>query len=478
MAVPEDAAFMLCAPPQMKHARTRAFKLALVALTAVWASKCTEKKRYQQAEHTTRSQYISGEYSSAHGALLCTNASRISQNVHPDRIATLSAILDKAADALVCYTSAVTVPAFCREVSRQGLQQVLRHEQLELQRAFEAIQPAVVRVYAMTSPEVDTPGSGRGDATQENQGADECEHFHFLGSGFFFDDHGYIVTAAHVLLRPKNAESDESACIGNGMEHHRMFGVDSVPFSLAVKDSEGMMYEACLCGVDAATDVAVLHLPGSKPKKIFSLQGKFKESRPVMGEAVVTYAALEHAEEPIGVAGRMLQPRQTFDPVGDTGGLSFLQLQLLTLPGMSGAPVCNMEGFVVGMLVKKFDLCGVAVPASIVLRVAEVLRDSGKFVPSSIGLLVEGEGLRLESKSGQIPTRPWPRVCGILPGGAAAKAGILEGDRIISVKGETTDSVGRVSTFLSFCRHFGWMALASGTTPQKAGLQEEGCMFW
>ncbi|XP_026190870.1 uncharacterized protein LOC34620858 [Cyclospora cayetanensis] len=384
MAVPEDAAFMLCAPPQMKHARTRAFKLALVALTAVWASKCTEKKRYQQAEHTTRSQYISGEYSSAHGALLCTNASRISQNVHPDRIATLSAILDKAADALVCYTSAVTVPAFCREVSRQGLQQVLRHEQLELQRAFEAIQPAVVRVYAMTSPEVDTPGSGRGDATQENQGADECEHFHFLGSGFFFDDHdllvllvmgafvGYIVTAAHVLL----------------------------------------------------------------------------ESRPVMGEAVVTYAALEHAEEPIGVAGRMLQPRQTFDPVGDTGGLSFLQLQLLTLPGMSGAPVCNMEGFVVGMLVKKFDLCGVAVPASIVLRVAEVLRDSGKFVPSSIGLLVEGEGLRLESKSGQIPTRPWPRVCGILPGGAAAKAGILEGDRIISVKGETTDSVGRLREIL------------------------------
>lgn len=85
----------------------------------------------------------------------------------------------------------------------------------------------------------------------------------------------------------------------------------------------------------------------------------------------------------------MLQPRQTFKSLDSSGCLGFLQLQLLTLPGkprreakhsgvrryitsvstyclcvfyllagMSGAPVCNMSGHVVGMLVKKFDMCG------------------------------------------------------------------------------------------------------------------------
>ncbi|KAL8450955.1 hypothetical protein Emed_002254 [Eimeria media] len=304
-------------------------------------------------------------------------------------------------------------PAACQQQQQSPLfKQQLEQQQLALTRAFENIRPAVVQVYAVLPR--------HRNQTDAKSAPQNLRDFRFLGSGFFFDDRGFIVTAAHVLLRPSDVRSEGEASL---------CGVD-----------EGQKESATAC---LSTDIAVLRLEGASPArgKISSLQGKFNRSIPEIGEPVVIYAAAQHAEEPIGAVGRVLQPRQTFKNISESNCGRFLHLQLLTLPGMSGAPVCDLDGFVVGMLVKKFDVCGLALSAPLVLRVAEALRDAGTFSPPSIGLLVEDVAPDFAFEGDERLSSGGVRVCSVTPGSAAAKAGLREGDKILVARGEATKSV-------------------------------------
>ncbi|CDJ41581.1 Probable serine protease, related [Eimeria tenella] len=335
------------------------------------------------------------------------------------------------------------VAAHCKGIRGQCVEQEEQrpHETLAPEQAFEMMKPGVVRVYAIL-PELASACQQEGCMASPGRNPHVVERFHFLGSGFFFDDRGHVVTAAHVVLRL--GDSKEESALNSTADFKQDQGLqgDFVPYRLAIKDSVGRIHPANLCGLDTVTDVAVLRVEGiTNDNSPQTFCKKFDGARPLMGEIVATYAATEHAEESIGVAGRVLQPRQTFKSLDSSGCLGFLQLQLLTLPGMSGAPVCNMSGHVVGMLVKKFDMCGLALPSAVVRRVAEALRDTGKFTSPSIGLLVKEEVPCVASSHQKLPRRPTLTVCGVTPGEAADVAGIQEGDRIISVQGERMDSV-------------------------------------
>ncbi|CDJ50080.1 Serine protease Do, related [Eimeria brunetti] len=360
----------------------------------------------------------------------------------------------------------VGAPALCKELPKQQQQHDEREQHrltqpLKLQQIFEMMKPLVVRVYAVLRTQTYS-GRRAVDQTEVNDDKHVHEQLNFLGSGFFFDDQdlswveytgllcavadisaGHIVTAAHVVLRPSKMGMDAVICPKTHEPRGRLEG-NFEPFSFAVKDSSGLMHVVHLCGVDETTDVAVLRMDDSFQRRgLPHAHGKFAVACPAMGEIIATYAATEHANEPVGVTGQVVQPRQTFKAVDDSGSMSLLQMQLLTLPGMSGAPVFNMEGSIVGMLVKKFDMCGLALPSTVLLRVAQSLRDSGKFTVPSIGLLLAEETPRLAATHPSLPTRSVLRVCGVVPGSAADEAGVREGDRIIEVKGEVMDSIGR-----------------------------------
>ncbi|CDI75727.1 hypothetical protein, conserved [Eimeria praecox] len=321
-------------------------------------------------------------------------------------------------------------------------EQLQSPQALKQQQIFEAVKPFVVQVYAVLRTQMPF-GYGTQAAVDKDQHL--LEQFHFLGSGFFFDNEGHIVTAAHLVLRPKNLEVDGSFCPTSHGPRGRPVKGDLVPFPLAIKDSFGRLHAAHLCGLDETTDVAVLRVEDSFQRSdLPHLHGKFADARPAMGDIVATYAATEHANEPIGATGQVLQPSQTFRRIQDSGSIGLLQLDLPTFPGMSGAPVVNMEGSIVGMLVKKFDMCGLALPSTVVLRVAESLRDSGEFTVPSIGLLVAEEVPRLAAARQNFPTASGLKVCGVTPGSSADGAGVCEGDRIIYMKGEAMNSIGRL----------------------------------
>ncbi|KAL8439636.1 hypothetical protein Efla_004544 [Eimeria flavescens] len=266
--------------------------------------------------------------------------------------------------------------------------------------------------------------------------------------------------------------------------------------------------------------------------RVLLLFTEFGKSPPTMGEAVVTYAAAEvrlghfagwtagacstslmqaayakealicltdrsglvvflcmqHADEPIGASGVVLQPRQTFKSLSDSGGWGFLHLQLLTLPGGSGeklpqamgskASQWKLEGTKLAVpawrLSWRFGIrrLGARTPRFVLhlllhprrqllrlltgmsgapvctldgrVRVAEALRDGGAFAPPSVGLLVEEVPPNFATTSDEKSAAAGVRVCAVTPGSAAAEAGVRAGDRILSVMGEEMKSVGQL----------------------------------
>ncbi|KAL8274953.1 hypothetical protein Esti_001153 [Eimeria stiedai] len=438
-----------------------ALAVAAAAAAAAWVGSSKQKRGSTRGKEHAARRWSSELRIDEHAAPAGKRA------VLPSCFATAAAVPVFSAAAKGVY---VGPPAACQQQQQQqsaNLKQQL--QQVALTRAFESIRHAVVQVYAVVPIHRDHV-----DAKSASQHVGE---FHFLGSGFFFDDRGFIVTAAHVLMRPSDCrllgEGPQMKEDPSKQQRTKAAGTAHLQFPVAVKDSNGRLFAASLCGFDegfrldltvpfilalhtllihlpcldasclsAATDIAVLRLEGACPGQgqISSFQGKFSRSTPEIGEPVVMYAATQrdrasvfesqcnlgsvadllvnrklivpraphheivfkafehHAEEPIGAVGRVLQPRQSFKSTSDSCSGRFLHLQLLTLPGMSGAPVCDLDGFVVGMLVKKFDACGLALPAPLVLRVAEALRDVGAFAPPSIGLLVEDAAPDFASK--------------------------------------------------------------------------------
>ncbi|KAL8434030.1 hypothetical protein ACSSS7_003441 [Eimeria intestinalis] len=420
----QDAA---CAPPPIDSGRQHYLTAAAAAAAAAaWVGSSKQKRGS-----------ASGKQHAAHWS---EPSRRINEHAAPGK--RRPSCFAPAREALVSLLTLKGLwggpPAACREQQQQHQQQgsalfeqQQQQQQLVLTRAFENIRRAVVQVYAVLPVH-----RNHADAKSDPQTHRE---FRFLGSGFFFDDRD-----------GKSPPHNEDASKQQMIEETAKASLD---FPLAVKDSNGRLLAASLCGIDEATDIAVLRLEGvSHAKgKITSLQGKFSRSIPEMGEPVVTYAAA-----------------QSFKNISESSCCRFLHLQLLTLPasqvhytaaagplmpsayvdyvlpsnaGMSGAPVCDLDGNVVGMLVKKFDVCGLALSGPLVLLVAEALRDVGAFAPPSIGVLVEDVPPDFASEDNGHHSPGGVRVCSVAPGSAAAQAGLREGDKILVAKGEATKSV-------------------------------------
>lgn len=241
-----------------------------------------------------------------------------------------------------------------------------------------------------------------------------------LGTGVVVDAAGHILTNNHVV-----ANADE----------------------VTVRLPNDKTYKAQVVGTDPRTDLAVIKI---KEKNLQAAAlGNSDELK--IGEWVVA------AGNPFGLAntitagivsakGRSLMGGGQFE--------DFIQTDAAINPGNSGGPLVNLKGEVVGINTAIFSRSGgymgigFAIPINMAKTVMESLIKQGKVVRGWLGVGIQpltpelAESFQHEGTDGVL-------VGDVEPSGPAAKAGIKQGDIIVSIAGEKVKGVNELRNIVA-----------------------------
>jgi len=231
-----------------------------------------------------------------------------------------------------------------------------------------------------------------------------------LGSGVIVRPDGVIVTNNHV--------------VENGQE-------------ITVALADRREFPAHVLLADARTDLAILKIDLPPGEKLPTLPIDDHADNQV-GDLVLAIG------DPFGVGqtvtnGIISALNRTADPNGDAG--AYIQTDAAINPGNSGGALVSMDGSLIG--VNSFILSqsgtssgvGFAIPAAVVRRVVETAVGGGHAV------VRPWLGARLQSVTPELArtmglSRPvGALVADVWPGGAAARAGLKQGDVVTAVDG-------------------------------------------
>ncbi|MGD9159220.1 MAG: DegQ family serine endoprotease [Desulfobacteraceae bacterium] len=227
-----------------------------------------------------------------------------------------------------------------------------------------------------------------------------------LGTGFIIDKEGYILTNNHV--------------------------VDSVD-EIKVTLEDESVFEAKIIGRDPETDIALIKIdaPDLKPLELGD------SDKLEVGDWVVAIG------NPYGLGHTVtagIVSAKYRDNVGIGTFDNFIQTDASINPGNSGGPLMNIDGKVIGINSAIISQTGgsvgigFAIPVNMVKDLLPMLK-SGKIVRGWLGVYVQKidpelkEKFNLEDKNGAL-------ISSVTPDGPSAKAGLKEGDVIVSFQGK------------------------------------------
>ena len=224
-----------------------------------------------------------------------------------------------------------------------------------------------------------------------------------IGSGVVIDGEGYVLTAAHLV------EAGDS---------------------LYVRLADGRTLAATLVGKDRRGGIALLKIPARNLAA--AVPGNPRRLR--LAERVLALGAMPAGTPAVtdGIVSALESEE------GDATG--YLQTTAALHPSMGGGPLFNLAGEFVGVNAMLYSRVSggslsYAVPGDEALAIAKELRASGRVRRAALGITVAEvtpEAAALYGMDG--PAGAY--VQAVEPGGAAAKAGIAQGDVLLVLNGE------------------------------------------
>lgn len=248
-----------------------------------------------------------------------------------------------------------------------------------------------------------------------------------FGSGFIFHPEGYIATNLHVL-------GEEGAQI------HK----------ITVMLADGKEHAAKIIGYDRFLDILVLKIEGTNfptvswgdSTKVIPTQSLFAFGHPLGFDHSIVRCFVSAINRNISVNDLIMSTRNF--PDGITRGL--FQLDGNLNPGLSGGPVTDENGLMVGMSSSNFGHdehsvgIGFCVPAEKVKPILEEIRTK-KTVTSrgSLGVDVQDLDEKIMKNKG-LQELSGVVIKEVFQNSSAFKAGLKTGDIILSVNGHLIDS--------------------------------------
>lgn len=320
---------------------------------------------------------------------------------------------------------------------------------------------------------INVTGGGSGDS---NPFGHRRRVMQGVGSGFFVDTEGTVLTNHHVVAGLEEADATGGAATK----------LASLASLVRVKLFDDREFAAEVVGVDAHTDLAVLRVREAVPSRPLA----FGDSDAIeVGDWVVAIGnpfGLSHTVS-AGIVSGKGRTREDV-PLDPAGYYDFLQTDASINPGNSGGPLLDLRGQVVGIntAIRGGGAQGIgfAVPTAIVKQLLPTLLRVGHITRSALGVKVrDARELTHEDRArlGLDDAARGAVIEYVAPGGAAASAKLEVGDVIVEFDGQpieratrlqwlaSTTGVGKVVT-VQVQRHDG--ADASTRTPVRVTLGE------
>lgn len=229
------------------------------------------------------------------------------------------------------------------------------------------------------------------------------EHQRGQGTGVVLSPDGYVITNAHVVQGARRA--------------------------LRVRLAGGEALDANLIGTDERSDLAVVRVDARDMKPlVFADRARLK-----VGQLVVAIGNPLRFEGSVSLGvisaiDRSLPARRALFE-------GLIQTDAAINPGNSGGPLINAAGAVVGIntaVIPYAQGLGFAIPAHTASWVSAVLIQRGEVQRPMIGIAARSEPLP-PALAAQLGQSRAVRVLGVNAGGPAARAGVREGDLLLTV---------------------------------------------
>ncbi len=251
------------------------------------------------------------------------------------------------------------------------------------------------------------------DCIKIYQSSKNSKSVHAVGSGFFFDRSGHILTNFHLI---ENA------------------------YSLFVVDSFGKKYNAKIVGTDPATDVAILKIEGKKDIKPLKLGDS---DHLLIGQKVLAIGNPYGLDNTLTVGVISALNRSLPNPSLELSR-NVIQTDAAVNPGSSGGPLIDSKGEVIGintaMVGEGAQNIGFAIPINVVKRIIPQLLEKGHSTRPWLGFT----GMEIDERLARlfgIKVTHGVLVEQVVPGSPAWEAGIRAGEKVIPF-GEDTIVLG------------------------------------